>query len=85
MNLDFMNCIDIMKIRPGSCGHGFHVSIRRAMTHRLLTRSLLTACLSTVNGKVYFVSKNFHNVLHWDVAAPAHPGEEVLCSVQYHR
>ncbi|XP_040020127.2 interferon lambda receptor 1 isoform X1 [Gasterosteus aculeatus] len=42
------------------------------------------ACLSTVNGKVYFVSKNFHNVLHWDVAAPAHPGEEVLCSVQYH-
>ncbi|KAL6109721.1 il22ra1 [Pungitius sinensis] len=41
------------------------------------------ACLSTVNGKVRFDSKNFHNVLHWDAAEPARPGEEVLYSVRY--
>ncbi|XP_037309435.2 interferon lambda receptor 1 [Pungitius pungitius] len=41
------------------------------------------ACLSTINGKVSFDSKNFHNVLHWDAAEPACPGEEVLYSVRY--
>ncbi|XP_068591442.1 interferon lambda receptor 1 [Cebidichthys violaceus] len=41
------------------------------------------ACLSTGNGKVYFVSRNFFNVLHWDLVKPTIPGEKVLYSVQY--
>ncbi|XP_060936989.1 interferon lambda receptor 1 [Limanda limanda] len=41
------------------------------------------ACLSTGNGEVRFVSKNFHNVLHWDPVAPTSSGEQVLYSVQY--
>ncbi|XP_018555580.1 interferon lambda receptor 1 [Lates calcarifer] len=41
------------------------------------------ACLSTGNGKVYFVSKNFYNVLHWDPEEPTSPGEKVLYSVEY--
>ncbi|XP_071326022.1 interferon lambda receptor 1 [Trachinotus anak] len=40
------------------------------------------ACLSTGNGTVYFVSKNFHNILHWDHVKPATQGEKVLYSVQ---
>ncbi|XP_062254377.1 interferon lambda receptor 1 [Platichthys flesus] len=43
------------------------------------------ACLSTGNGEVRFVSKNFHNVLHWDPVAPTSAGEQVLYSVQYQR
>ncbi|CAK6964318.1 interferon lambda receptor 1 [Scomber scombrus] len=41
------------------------------------------ACLSTANEKVCFISKNFHNVLHWDPAKPAFTGEKILYSVQY--
>ncbi|XP_010736461.2 interferon lambda receptor 1 isoform X1 [Larimichthys crocea] len=42
-------------------------------------------CLSTNNGKVYFVSRNFYNILHWAPAEPVVPGENVdyLYSVQY--
>ncbi|CAB1429127.1 unnamed protein product [Pleuronectes platessa] len=43
------------------------------------------ACLSTGNGEVRFVSKNFHNVLHWDPVVPTSAGEQVLYSVQYQR
>lgn len=38
-----------------------------------------------VTGKVYFVSKNFNNVLHWDPVECASPEEKVLYSVQYKR
>uniref|UniRef100_UPI0037E9BA7B interferon lambda receptor 1 n=1 Tax=Semicossyphus pulcher TaxID=241346 RepID=UPI0037E9BA7B len=41
------------------------------------------ACLSTDNRKVYFESRNFHNVLRWLPAEPAFPGQKVLYSVQY--
>ncbi|XP_074509144.1 interferon lambda receptor 1 [Sebastes fasciatus] len=41
------------------------------------------ASLSTGNGRVYFVSKNFYNILHWDPVEPAIPGEKVLYSVTY--
>ncbi|XP_070691308.1 interferon lambda receptor 1 [Pempheris klunzingeri] len=41
------------------------------------------ACLSTGNGKVFFVSRNFYNILHWDPGKPAFPEEKVLYSVQY--
>ncbi|XP_038566772.1 interferon lambda receptor 1 isoform X1 [Micropterus salmoides] len=41
------------------------------------------ACLSSDNGRVHFVSRNFNNTLHWDAVKPAFPGEEVLYSVQY--
>ncbi|XP_068995013.1 interferon lambda receptor 1 [Embiotoca jacksoni] len=41
------------------------------------------ACLSTGNGGVRFVSKNFDNVLHWDPVKPDFPGQKVLYSVQY--
>ncbi|XP_040901005.1 interferon lambda receptor 1 [Toxotes jaculatrix] len=41
------------------------------------------ASLSTGNGKAYFVSNNFYNVLHWDPVKPAFPGEKVLYSVKY--
>ncbi|XP_017165128.1 interferon lambda receptor 1 [Poecilia reticulata] len=40
---------------------------------------------STGNGRVYFKSKNFYNVLHWDPVEPAFPGQKVLYSVQYWR
>ncbi|XP_034468093.1 interferon lambda receptor 1 [Hippoglossus hippoglossus] len=43
------------------------------------------ACLSTGDGEVRFVSKNFHNVLHWDAVEPTSAGEQVLYSVQYQR
>lgn len=43
------------------------------------------ACLSTGKGKVFFESKNFFNVLHWDTAEPDIPGENVLYSVRYRR
>lgn len=43
------------------------------------------ACLSTGNCRVYFVSKNFYNVLHWDPVEPAFPGQNVFYSVQYWR
>ncbi|KAM8869375.1 uncharacterized protein AB9W97_016750 [Spinachia spinachia] len=42
-----------------------------------------SACLSPVYGTAYFVSKNFHNVLHWNASQAAHPGEEVRYSVWY--
>nr|WEY35871.1 interleukin 22 receptor subunit alpha-1 [Sebastes schlegelii] len=41
------------------------------------------ASLSTGNGRVYFVSKNFYNILHWDPVEPAIPGEKVLYSVTH--
>ncbi|XP_034410347.1 interferon lambda receptor 1 [Cyclopterus lumpus] len=41
------------------------------------------ASLSTGNQTAYFVSRNFYNVLHWDLMKPAFPGEKVLYSVQY--
>ncbi|XP_056299539.1 interferon lambda receptor 1 isoform X2 [Pseudoliparis swirei] len=41
------------------------------------------ASLSTGNERPYFVSRNFYNVLHWDLMKPAFPGEKVLYSVQY--
>ncbi|XP_070768709.1 interferon lambda receptor 1 [Enoplosus armatus] len=41
------------------------------------------ACLSTGNGRVSFVSRNFNNVLHWDPVNPAFPGEKILYNVQY--
>ncbi|KAL3059846.1 hypothetical protein OYC64_014444 [Pagothenia borchgrevinki] len=41
------------------------------------------ASLLTCDGKVYFVSKNFDNILHWDPVEPAFPGEKALYSVQY--
>nr|XP_019948229.1 PREDICTED: uncharacterized protein LOC109633078 [Paralichthys olivaceus] len=41
------------------------------------------ACLSIGNEKVRFVSKNFHNILHWDPVEPTSAGEKVLYSVQY--
>ncbi|XP_068426894.1 interferon lambda receptor 1 [Clinocottus analis] len=40
------------------------------------------ACLSTGNEGVYFVSRNFFNVLHWDPLKPAFPGEKIFYSVQ---
>ncbi|XP_061676899.1 interferon lambda receptor 1 [Syngnathoides biaculeatus] len=43
------------------------------------------ACLSTGNGKVYFNSKNFFNVLHWDARESSHPDQKVFYSVQYKR
>ncbi|KAM4736353.1 interferon lambda receptor 1 [Anableps anableps] len=43
------------------------------------------ACLSTGNGRVYFISKNFYNVLHWDPVKPDFPDQKVLYSVQYWR
>ncbi|XP_024123920.1 interferon lambda receptor 1 isoform X2 [Oryzias melastigma] len=46
---------------------------------------LCYACLPAGNGQVYFVSRNFYNVLHWDPVKPAFPGEKVLYSVQYWR
>ncbi|RVE62929.1 hypothetical protein OJAV_G00162690 [Oryzias javanicus] len=46
---------------------------------------LCYACLPVGNGQVYFVSRNFYNVLHWDPEKPASPGEEVRYSVQYWR
>ncbi|KAI3361242.1 hypothetical protein L3Q82_013438, partial [Scortum barcoo] len=42
-----------------------------------------TAGLSKHNGKVYFVSRNFDNILHWKPLEPSYPGEKVLYSVQY--
>ncbi|KAI4811455.1 hypothetical protein KUCAC02_014364 [Chaenocephalus aceratus] len=41
------------------------------------------ASLLTCDGRVYFVSKNFYNILHWDPVEPAFPGEKVLYSVRY--
>ncbi|XP_033968635.1 interferon lambda receptor 1 [Trematomus bernacchii] len=41
------------------------------------------ASLLTCDGRVYFVSKNFYNILHWDPVEPAFPGEKALYSVQY--
>ncbi|XP_044064350.1 interferon lambda receptor 1 isoform X2 [Siniperca chuatsi] len=38
---------------------------------------------STGNGRVYFVSRNFNNILHWEPVKPAVPGQKVLYSVQY--
>ncbi|XP_027869138.1 interferon lambda receptor 1 [Xiphophorus couchianus] len=43
------------------------------------------ASLSTGSGRVYFTSKNFYNVLHWDPVKPPFPGQKVLYSVQYWR
>ncbi|KAM7383118.1 hypothetical protein PAMP_002800 [Pampus punctatissimus] len=40
-------------------------------------------CQSTVNRTVYFISRNFYNVLHWHPAKPAFAGEKLLYSVQY--
>ncbi|XP_041844438.1 interferon lambda receptor 1 isoform X2 [Melanotaenia boesemani] len=41
------------------------------------------ACFSFGNSEVYFISKNFFNVLRWDPVKPAFPGQKVLYSVQY--
>lgn len=38
-----------------------------------------------LTGKVYFDSKNFKNVLHWEPDESASPEEKVLYSVQYKR
>uniref|UniRef100_A0A3P9H4U7 Fibronectin type-III domain-containing protein n=1 Tax=Oryzias latipes TaxID=8090 RepID=A0A3P9H4U7_ORYLA len=46
---------------------------------------LCYACVPAGNGQVYFVSRNFYNVLHWEPVKPSFPGEEVLYSVQYLR
>ncbi|XP_029959300.1 interferon lambda receptor 1 isoform X2 [Salarias fasciatus] len=43
------------------------------------------ACLSTGEGKVFFESKNFFNVLHWDPAEPGIHGQDVLYSVRNQR
>ncbi|XP_030606500.1 interferon lambda receptor 1 [Archocentrus centrarchus] len=42
-----------------------------------------SACLSTGNSTVQFVSKNFYNVLHWDPAKPDFPGQRLLYTVEY--
>ncbi|XP_034731016.1 interferon lambda receptor 1 [Etheostoma cragini] len=39
--------------------------------------------LSSGNGKVRFVSRNFYNILQWDPVEHASPGEEVLYSIHY--
>ncbi|KAF3692203.1 Interleukin-22 receptor subunit alpha-2 [Channa argus] len=42
------------------------------------------ACLAlNCNARVYFVSKNFNNILHWDPVKTATPEEKVLYSVWY--
>ncbi|XP_076016984.1 interferon lambda receptor 1 isoform X2 [Genypterus blacodes] len=41
------------------------------------------ACLSTSHRRPYFISRNFHNVLHWEPLKSVHPGEQVLYTVQY--
>lgn len=43
------------------------------------------ASLSTGKGNVFFESKNFFNVLHWDPVEPGFPGEDVLYSVKLQR
>lgn len=43
------------------------------------------ACLPTGDGKVFFQSKNFYNVLHWHAATPSLADHKVLYSVQYKR
>ncbi|XP_077431647.1 interferon lambda receptor 1 isoform X2 [Vanacampus margaritifer] len=43
------------------------------------------ACLSVGDDKVYFCSKNFYNVLHWNASEPSVPDQQVLYSVQYRR
>ncbi|XP_028325462.1 interferon lambda receptor 1 [Gouania willdenowi] len=43
------------------------------------------ACVSTSKGKVYFVSKNFFNVLHWDPLNKASPSENFHYTVHYRR
>ncbi|XP_028986160.1 interferon lambda receptor 1 [Betta splendens] len=46
--------------------------------------TLLLFCYARpLTGKVYFVSKNFNNTLHWDPPESASPQEKVLYSVQY--
>ncbi|XP_054903153.1 interferon lambda receptor 1 isoform X2 [Poeciliopsis prolifica] len=57
------------------------------MWHRNVVVLLLFCSLSPsiVRGRVYFISKNFYNVLHWDPVKPAFPGQKVLYSVQYWR
>lgn len=40
-------------------------------------------CLSTDNPSVYFVSRNFNNVLHWDPVEPALENVTNIYSVQY--
>lgn len=40
-----------------------------------------SVCLSARNRTVYFVSKNFYNVLHWKPVKPVTPGEEVRYTV----
>lgn len=42
-----------------------------------------SACLSTGNATVQFVSKNFYNVLHWDPAKADFPGQKLLYTVKY--
>lgn len=73
-----MNFTDIMKMKPGSMRHNIPPWNN--------SQSFIpTACLSTGNGSVKFVSKNFYNVLHWDPVEPAVPGEKVLYTVWYWR
>ncbi|XP_077384148.1 interferon lambda receptor 1 isoform X2 [Festucalex cinctus] len=42
-------------------------------------------CLSIGEDKVYFRSKNFYNVLHWNALEPSLPNQQVFYSVQYRR
>ncbi|XP_056902225.1 interferon lambda receptor 1 isoform X2 [Takifugu flavidus] len=44
-----------------------------------------SVCLSTENESVYFISKNFNNILHWIAVDPARPGENITYkySVEY--
>ncbi|KAF7655797.1 hypothetical protein LDENG_00050870 [Lucifuga dentata] len=41
------------------------------------------ACLSTSHERIYFKSRNFYNVLHWDPIQHDLSGEQVLYTVQY--
>lgn len=50
------------------------------LSHCLLSP---TACLSSCNGRVRFVSTNFHNTLQWDAAEPATAGRPPLYTVKY--
>ncbi|KAM9851891.1 interferon lambda receptor 1 [Aulostomus maculatus] len=51
----------------------------------LLLFCYASASLSSCNGKVFFESRNFFNVLHWDPVRPNFPGEKVLYSIKFLR
>ncbi|KAG7216848.1 hypothetical protein INR49_001502 [Caranx melampygus] len=53
----------------------------RSVNIIILLLLLCNACVSATNWTVYFVSRNFYNVLHWKPVKPVTPGEEVLYTV----